>query len=285
MRIVRSPKEMQAISKALFRAGKEIGFVPTMGYLHEGHLSLVRRARRENSVVVVSVFVNPTQFGPNEDFERYPRDLQRDAELLRKEGVDFLFAPEAKEMYPKGFSTFVEVEGLSKGLCGASRPGHFRGVATVVTKLLNIVRPTRAYFGKKDFQQLQVIRRLVEDLNLDCQVVGCPIVREEDGLAMSSRNVYLNEKERESALSLYRGLKLAKELFERGERSAERIKEEVRKFIEGFPEVTKVDYVEIVDSQTLKPVKEIKEGDTIALAVFVGKTRLIDNYQFGELLK
>ena len=285
MKIVEKVKEMQAISLAEKRVGKRVGFVPTMGYLHEGHLSLVRRARRENDVVVVSIFVNPTQFGPNEDFERYPRDLKRDAELLKREGVDYLFHPKAEEMYPPGYSTFVEVEGLTETLCGAKRPGHFRGVATIVTKLLNIVQPDRAYFGEKDFQQLQVIKRLVRDLNIPVEVVGCPIVREKDGLALSSRNTYLSSEERESALALYRGLKLAKELFESGERNAERIKREVERLILSHPKVSKVDYVEIVDSETLKPVKEVKEGDTIALAVFVGKTRLIDNYQFGRVLK
>jgi pantoate--beta-alanine ligase len=285
MKIVEKVKEMQAISLAEKRVGKRVGFVPTMGYLHEGHLSLVRRARRENDIVVVSIFVNPTQFGPNEDFERYPRDLKRDAELLKREGVDYLFHPKAEEMYPPGYSTFVEVEGLTETLCGAKRPGHFRGVATVVTKLLNIVQPDRAYFGEKDFQQLQVIKRLVRDLNIPVEVVGCPIVREEDGLALSSRNTYLSSEERESALALYKGLKLAKELFESGERDAERIKREVERLILSHPKVSKVDYVEIVDSETLKPVKEVKEGDTIALAVFVGKTRLIDNYQFGRVLK
>ncbi len=284
MRIVKSIREMQAIGESYRRVGKTIGFVPTMGYLHKGHLSLVRRARGENDVVVVSIFVNPTQFGPNEDFEKYPRDLERDSQLLKAEGVDYLFYPSAEEMYPKGYSTFVEVEGLTEGLCGAKRPGHFRGVATVVTKLLNIVRPHRAYFGEKDFQQLQIIKRLVRDLNIPVEIVGCPIVREEDGLALSSRNTYLSRKERESAVALYRGLKLAKELFEKGERNSEKIKERVRELILSYPKVKRIDYVEIVDSETLKPVKEVKEGDTIALAVFVGETRLIDNYQFGREL-
>lgn len=285
MRVVRSIKEMQAISRSLFKTGKEVGFVPTMGYLHEGHLSLVRRARKENDIVVVSVFVNPTQFGPNEDYERYPRDEERDRELLQKEGVDYLFIPSVSEMYPKGYSTFVEVLGLTEGLCGAKRPGHFRGVATVVTKLLNIVCPTRAYFGEKDYQQLQVIKRLIRDLNIPVEVVGCPIVREKDGLAMSSRNTYLSPEERESALSLYRGLKLAEELFESGERNPEVIKGKVKEFILSHPKVEKVDYVEIVDPENLKPVKEVKEGDLIALAVFVGKTRLIDNHRLGKPLR
>ena len=283
MRIVRKVKEMQGIGTNLLKIGKKVGFVPTMGYLHEGHLSLIRRAKRENDIVIVSVFVNPTQFGPNEDFERYPRNLERDAELCRKEGVDFLFNPSADEMYPEGFSTFVEVGSLTEGLCGRSRPGHFRGVATVVTKLLNIVRPTRAYFGEKDFQQLQVIKRLVRDLNIPVEIVGCQIVREKDGLAMSSRNVYLSEEERELALSLYRGLKLAKELFENGERNPKVIKEKVRDFILSHPK-TKIDYVEIVSPESLKPVCKVKEGDVIALAVFVGSTRLIDNYTFGREL-
>lgn len=284
MRVVRSVKEMQAISRSCFRVGKEIGFVPTMGYLHEGHLSLVRRARRENDIVVVSIFVNPTQFGPNEDYEKYPRDEERDKELLMKEGVNYLFIPSVFEMYPEGYSTYVEVLGLTEGLCGARRPGHFRGVATVVTKLLNVVQPTRAYFGEKDYQQLQVIKRLVRDLNIPVEIVGCPIVREKDGLAMSSRNTYLSPEERESALSLYRGLKLAEELFERGEKNPEIIKERVKEFILSHPHVKRVDYVEIVDPESLKPVENVKEGDVIALAVFVGSTRLIDNHQFGREL-
>ncbi len=285
MMVVKEVKHMQALSDSFRKTGKEIGFVPTMGYLHQGHLSLVRRARRENDVVVVSIFVNPTQFGEGEDFDRYPRDFERDKELLRKEKVDILFYPSVKEIYPPGYSTFVEVEGaLTSRLCGEKRPGHFKGVATIVSKLFNIVKPHRAYFGKKDFQQLQVIKRLVKDLNFDVQVIGCPIVRDKDGLALSSRNTYLSYKERESALSLYRGLKLAKELFERGQRSSEVIKKEVEKLILSYPEVKKIDYIEIVDSETLEPVSSVKEGDTIALAVFVGNTRLIDNYQFGEEL-
>ena len=283
MRIVRNPKEMQCLAFSFLKTGREVGFVPTMGYLHEGHLSLVRRARRENDVVVVSIFVNPIQFGPNEDYDRYPRDLERDRIILEKERVDYLFCPSVQDMYPQGFSTYVEVKGLTEELCGASRPGHFRGVATVVTKLLNIVLPTRAYFGEKDFQQLQVVRRLVRDLNLPVEIVGCPIVREKDGLAMSSRNVYLTESERKSALSLYKGLKLAKELFERGERRVNVIKERVKDLILSFPG-TKIDYVEIVSPSDLNPVDEVREGDVIALAVFVGNTRLIDNYVFGREL-
>jgi len=282
MRVVRSLKEMQSISETLRKTGKTIGFVPTMGYLHDGHMSLVERARKENDIVVMSIFVNPVQFAPGEDFDRYPRDIERDKKIAQEGGVDYLFVPEVSEMYPEGYSTYVEVEGITEVLCGAKRPGHFRGVATVVTKLFNIVKPHRAYFGKKDFQQLKVIERLVKDLNFDVEVIGCPIVREKDGLAMSSRNVYLSPKERESATSLYRALKLAKELIEKGERNPETIKSKMEEFILSHPHVKAIDYIEIVDSWTLKPVDEIKEGTLIALAVFVGNARLIDNWVVGE---
>jgi pantoate--beta-alanine ligase len=282
MRVVRSLKEMQSISETLRKTGKMIGFVPTMGYLHDGHMSLVERARKENDIVVMSIFVNPVQFAPGEDFDRYPRDIERDKKIAQEGGVDYLFVPEVSEMYPEGYSTYVEVEGITEVLCGAKRPGHFRGVATVVTKLFNIVKPHRAYFGKKDFQQLKVIERLVKDLNFDVEVIGCPIVREKDGLAMSSRNVYLSPKERESATSLYRALKLAKELIEKGERNPETIKSKMEEFILSHPHVKAIDYIEIVDSETLKPVDEIKEGTLIALAVFVGNARLIDNWVVGE---
>ncbi|RUM42367.1 MAG: pantoate--beta-alanine ligase [Desulfurobacterium sp.] len=282
MRVVKSIKEMQSISESLRKTGKTIGFVPTMGYLHDGHMSLVECARRENDVVVMSIFVNPVQFAPGEDFERYPRDLERDRKIAQEKGVDYLFVPEVSEMYPPGYSTYVEVEGITEVLCGAKRPGHFRGVATVVTKLFNIVKPHRAYFGKKDFQQLKVIERLVKDLNFDVEVIGCPIVREKDGLAMSSRNVYLSPEERESATSLYRALKLAKELFEKGERDPEVIKSRMEELILSHPHVKAIDYIEIVDPETFKPVDEIKEGTLIALAVFVGNARLIDNWVVGE---
>jgi len=282
MKVVKNIKEMQSISESLRKTGKSIGFVPTMGYLHDGHMSLVERARKENDIVVMSIFVNPVQFAPGEDFERYPRDIERDKKIAREKGVDYLFVPEVSEMYPEGYSTYVEVEGITKTLCGAKRPGHFRGVATVVTKLFNIIRPHRAYFGKKDFQQLKVIERLVKDLNFDIEIVGCPIVREKDGLAMSSRNVYLSPEERESALSLYRALKLAKELIEKGEKNPEVIKSKMEEFILSHPHVKAIDYIEIVDSETLKPVNEVKEGTLIALAVFVGNARLIDNWVVGE---
>ncbi len=284
MRVIRNIKEMQSIASSLKKVGKVIGFVPTMGFLHEGHLSLVRRAKRENDVVVVSIFVNPIQFGAGEDFKRYPRDIERDVAILRSEGVDFLFLPSAEEMYPEGFSTYVDVIGITEGLCGAKRPGHFKGVATVVTKLFNIVQPDRAYFGRKDYQQLKVIERLVKDLNFNVQVVGCPIVRESDGLAMSSRNVYLSREERKSALSLFNSLLLAKELIEGGERRAEVLKEKMKNYILSHPDVRKIDYIEIVDSETLKPVEEIGRGTLIALAVFVGNARLIDNWVVGEEL-
>jgi len=215
-----------------FESGKSIGFVPTMGYLHKGHLSLVEAARKENDVVVVSIFVNPTQFGPNEDYNRYPRDLERDLRLLEPIGVDYVFNPSVEEMYPAMYSTYVEEVELSKYLCGASRPGHFRGVCTVVTKLFNIVKPTKAYFGQKDAQQFRVLRRMVRDLNMDVEMIEMPIVREEDGLAMSSRNVYLSPEERKEATRLYKSLLKAKELIESGERDVQKIKSEMLKILD-----------------------------------------------------
>jgi len=280
MRIIEKVKEMKLFSEMARREGKSIGFVPTMGYLHEGHLSLVRRARAENDVVVVSIFVNPIQFGPNEDYDRYPRDFERDKMLLEKEGVDCVFYPSVEEMYPQDFSTYVEETVLSKPLCGRSRPGHFRGVCTVVAKLFNIVKPHRAYFGQKDAQQFRVLRRMVRDLNMDVEMIECPIVREPDGLAMSSRNVYLSPEERGQALALYRSLKLAEELFTKGERDALKIKREMEEFLRGFDKV-KVDYVEIVDEETLEPVSKIEKKVIVAVAAWVGKARLIDNVILG----
>ena len=280
--LVKKPEEMTRISKEVLKSSKTIGFVPTMGYLHEGHLSLVRRARKENDFVVVSIFVNPIQFGPSEDYERYPRDLERDLKLLEECEVDVVFNPSVSDMYPEGFSTFVEVNGITEVLCGAKRPGHFRGVCTVVAKLFNIVKPTRAYFGKKDYQQLKVIERMVKDLNFDVEIVGCPIVREKDGLAMSSRNVYLNPEERKSATVLYRSLKLASDLYRKGEKDPNVYRKKMEELIKSEPHVKKIDYIEIVDGETLKPVKEVKEGTLIALAVFVGNARLIDNWLVGE---
>lgn len=280
MRIIEKVKEMKLFSEMARREGKSIGFVPTMGYLHEGHLSLVRRARAENDVVVVSIFVNPIQFGPNEDYDRYPRDFERDKMLLEKEGVDCVFYPSVEEMYPQDFSTYVEETVLSKPLCGRSRPGHFRGVCTVVAKLFNIVKPHRAYFGQKDAQQFRVLRRMVRDLNMDVEMIECPIVREPDDLAMSSRNVYLSPEERGQALALYRSLKLAEELFTKGERDALKIKREMEEFLRGFDKV-KVDYVEIVDEETLEPVSKIEKKVIVAVAAWVGKARLIDNVILG----
>jgi pantoate--beta-alanine ligase len=282
MRLIKSKREMNAIANALKITGKSIGFVPTMGYFHEGHLSLMRCARRENDVVVVSIFVNPIQFGPKEDFEAYPRDVERDRKLAEREGVDYLFVPDKEEIYPEGFSTFVEVKGITDRLCGKSRPGHFVGVTTVLVKLFNIVNPTKAYFGKKDFQQLKVVEKMVKDLDMGIKIVPCPIVREPDGLAMSSRNVYLSPEERKSALSLYKSLLLAKRLVESGIDDPEKVKEEMRAFILSHPHVKKVDYIEIVDQNSFEQVDKIRKGDLVAVAVFVGNARLIDNWVVGE---
>ncbi len=284
MRVIKSKREMSGISRAYRRLGKSLGFVPTMGYFHKGHLSLIKRARDENDIVVVSVFVNPIQFGPGEDLERYPRNIERDKKLAEESGVDFLFVPAKGEIYPEGYSTFVEVKGITDKLCGRSRPGHFKGVTTVLTKLFNIVHPTRAYFGKKDFQQLKVVERMVKDLDMEVEIVSCPIVREPDGLAMSSRNVYLSSEERESALSLYKSLLLAKELVESGVLDPEKVKEKMERFILSHPHVRKIDYIEIVDQNSFEPVDRIEKGVLIALAVFVGNARLIDNWVVGENL-
>ncbi len=276
MIIVEKVEDMKELSKKYLKENKTIGFVPTMGFLHEGHLSLVRRAREENDVVVVSIFVNPTQFGPNEDYESYPRDFERDVKLLKKLNVDVVFHPTVEEMYPEDFSTYVEETALSRYLCGRSRPGHFRGVCTVVTKLFNIIHPTRAYFGQKDAQQFRVIKRMVRDLNMDVKLVECPIVREQDGLAMSSRNIYLSDDERVQAVSLYNSLKLAEDLIKKGERNAEIVKNAMKEYLSKYDKV-KIDYVEIVDEETLEPVKRIEGKVIVAVACWVGKARLIDN--------
>jgi pantoate--beta-alanine ligase len=254
-----------------------VGFVPTMGYLHEGHLSLIRRARSENGSVVVSIFVNPTQFGPHEDFQRYPRDLERDLGLLDTEQVDAVFTPEVDEMYPTGASTMVEVEALSDILEGASRPGHFRGVATIVCKLFHLVHPDRAYFGEKDYQQLQVIQRMVRDLRMPVEVVGCPTIREPDGLAMSSRNVYLRPAERQAAVALSQALSEAERLFKDGVRDGSRLQAEVQNMLDKEP-LIRTDYVAVVHPHTLQPAVTLAaEGAVICLAVWIGHTRLIDN--------
>lgn len=276
--IVRKIEEMKALSERFREEGKVIGFVPTMGYFHEGHLSLMRRAREECGKVVVSLFVNPIQFGPQEDYHRYPRDEKRDAEMAEKEGVDVLFVPSVAEMYPEGYATYVVVERLTEGLCGKFRPGHFRGVTTVVLKLFNIVKPHKAYFGMKDYQQLKVIERMTRDLNLDIQIVPCPTVREADGLAMSSRNTYLSPQERKSASIIYRSLLSAREAFQQGERSAMKLREIVERMLKEEPLVSKIDYVEVVHPETLESIERIGEdGAVIAVALYIGKARLIDN--------
>lgn len=258
------------------------GFVPTMGYLHEGHLSLVRRARQDCDHVIVSIFVNPTQFGPHEDFDRYPRDLKRDLALLEKEGVEVVFTPSVEEMYPPGFHTFVEVGGVTERLEGASRPGHFRGVATVVTKLFNIVQPHCAYFGQKDAQQLVVVRKLVRDLDLPIEIVPVPTVREPDGLAMSSRNVYLSPQERQAARVLFRALSLARDLFAGGERDAERVRQQMLALIAAEP-LARIDYVSVADADTLQELDQIDRPALVSLAVDIGSTRLIDNVVLSPL--
>ncbi len=276
MQIIRTIKEMQEFANRTRKAGRIIGFVPTMGYLHEGHLSLMRLARPRCDVLVVSIFVNPTQFGPGEDFERYPRDLARDELLCEQEQVDVIFYPSAEEMYPQPYRTYIQVEELSETMCGLSRPGHFRGVTTVVGKLFNIVKPHFAVFGQKDFQQAVIIKKMVLDLNFDLEIVTAPIVREPDGLAMSSRNKYLSESERQEALVLYKSLKLARQLVEEGIRESERIREEMEKLIRNSPSAA-IDYIAIVDPETLQPVRRIEQKTLIALAVKIGSTRLIDN--------
>jgi pantoate--beta-alanine ligase len=266
-------------------AMQPVGFVPTMGSLHAGHLSLVRRARAENSSVVVSIFVNPTQFGPGEDFQRYPRDLTRDLRLLETVQVDAVFTPAVHEMYPAGASTMVDVEALSSIVEGASRPGHFRGVATVVCKLLHIVQPHRSYFGEKDYQQLQVIQRMVHDLSIPVQVIGCATVREPDGLAMSSRNVYLRPPERQAAAALSQALFHAAHLCKAGLFDVPRLEAEVRTMLQNEP-LLRIDYVAIVHPHTLQPVAELgPEGAVICLAVWIGQTRLIDNIRLGGLTR
>lgn len=276
MDIVTAPGEMTEASSRLRRGGRRIGFVPTMGYLHEGHLSLVRASKASTDRTVVSIFVNPAQFGPNEDFARYPRDFDRDARMLEAAQCDVIFAPEAAAMYADGSCTFVEVTGLQDRLCGRSRPGHFRGVATVVTKLFNVVQPHAAFFGQKDAQQAIILRRMVQDLFMPIDMVVCPIVREADGLAMSSRNTYLTPEQRRQAPVLYRSLAEARALFDGGERSASAIAHCIRDVL-ATANLAQVDYIEIVDGRTLEPVSGVTGPTLIALAVWFGKTRLIDN--------
>lgn len=256
--------------------GKTIGLVPTMGYLHDGHLSLVEEAKKRSDVVVVSIFVNPAQFGPGEDLKKYPKDLARDKALLKSFGVDFLFCPKVNDIYPEGFNTFVEVKDLPDKLCGRSRPAHFRGVTTIVAKLFNIISPTCAFFGEKDYQQQLIIKRMVKDLGLPVEVISLPTVREFDGLAMSSRNNYLSNKQKTSAASLYRALSFARQEIEGGEKGSGKIISQMRALIKKNPGI-KIDYLAIVDPQTLRDVKTIKGPALIAIAAYIGKARLIDN--------
>lgn len=277
MKIFKNPEEVQKylISEKMNR--KKISFVPTMGYLHEGHLSLMREGRKYGDILVVSIFVNPTQFGPNEDLDRYPRDFEGDVEKCKSVGVDVIFYPTNENMYPENFQTYVTVEKVTKNLCGLSRPTHFRGVATVVAKLFNIVQPDYAFFGEKDFQQLVVIKQMVRDLNFPIKIIGCPIVREPDGLAMSSRNAYLSSEERKQALCLYKSILKVKELFEKGERNSQKLIEAAKSVITKHP-LAKIDYVKIVDINTMEDIEgEINKDALYAVAVWIGKTRLIDN--------
>jgi pantoate--beta-alanine ligase len=276
MKICKTIEEIRSACRGSRREGKRLGFVPTMGALHEGHLSLVRAARAKCDVVAVSIFVNPLQFAPNEDLAKYPRTLERDCGLLQEEGVDLLFVPSVEEMYSKGAVTYVTVEGLSDKLCGKSRPGHFRGVTTVVAKLFHIVEPNSAFFGQKDAAQAAIIRRMVRDLDFPIEIVVCPIVREPDGLAMSSRNAYLDAEQRKSALVLSRSLREVQTLFDGGERNAARLIEAGKQIFAQEPSV-RLDYLEIVDPQTLDVVADLHSPALVAVAAFVGSARLIDN--------
>ena len=280
MKIVETVKEVREQVKEWKKQGLSVGFVPTMGYLHEGHKSLMDAARKGNDKVVVSIFVNPMQFGPTEDLATYPRDLDHDAALCESAGVDFIFHPEPEEMYEKDFCSFVDMTGLTEGLCGKTRRIHFRGVCTVVNKLFNIVTPDHAYFGQKDGQQLAVIKRMVRDLNMDIEIVGCPIVREEDGLAKSSRNTYLSSEERKAALILSKTVALGKELA-KTEKDANKVVEAMKKNIETEP-LAKIDYVEAVDALSMAPVEKLEGTCMLAMAVYIGKTRLIDNTLINE---
>ena len=283
MQIIRTVSAMKEQVREWKEQGLTIGLTPTMGALHEGHMSLMDCAVAECDRVVTSVFVNPIQFGPNEDYDNYPRDLERDAAIAESKGVDVVFHPSVEQMYPANYNTYVVMETLTDTLCGAKRPGHFRGVCTVVNKLFNIVQPDRAYFGQKDAQQLAIIKRMVSDLNMNLTVVGCPIVREENGLAKSSRNAYLNEEEREAALCLSRAIFAAQKAIEDGERDAKKISDMVTRIIEQEP-LAKIDYVEVVDLANMQPVDVLGDAGLVAIAVYIGSTRLIDNclYDYAE---
>lgn len=278
MKIAATINEVRAQVKQWRQEGKTVGLVPTMGYLHEGHESLIKKAVEQNDAVVVSVFVNPMQFGPTEDLASYPRDLDADAKLCEAAGADLIFHPEPEEMYDEGFCSFVDMNGLTNALCGLSRPVHFRGVCTVVNKLFNIVQPDRAYFGEKDAQQLAVVKRMVRDLNMDIEIVGCPIIREADGLAKSSRNTYLSPESRKSAVILSKSIFMGKKMIEDGERNAETVKTAMRELINSVP-LTDIDYIEIVDVNTMKSLDVIQGEILCAIAVNVGgEARLIDNF-------
>ena len=276
MEIITTVKEMKKLSYQARKMGRTIAFVPTMGFFHEGHLSLMREGRKRGDLLVVSLFVNPTQFGPSEDFKKYPKDFERDRKMVEEVNVDVLFVPEAIEMYPPNHQSIVRVEKVTQGLCGRSRPTHFQGVTTVVNMLFNIVMPHVAIFGEKDFQQLVTIQQMVRDLHMDVEVVGMPIVREADGLAMSSRNTYLQPNERKAALSLYRSLKRTGELLQKGERRAETILKGVREVLFSEP-LVKIDYIQVCNANTLEDIDEIEGDVVIAIAAYVGQTRLIDN--------
>jgi pantoate--beta-alanine ligase len=276
MKVIQDIYQMQNYSDSQRGKGDILGLVPTMGYLHQGHLSLMRIMRTQCDQMVVSIFVNPTQFAPSEDLDRYPRDFERDLQLCQLEKVDVIFYPSADQMYPPSYYTYVNVEKITRVMCGKYRPGHFKGVTTVVTKLFNIVKPHIAIFGEKDYQQLRVIQQMVKDLNFDIQILNAPIVREPDGLAMSSRNEYLNKEEREKAIVLYKSLQLAKKLYAGGERDCLKLKRKIKKFINNIQD-TKIEYVEILDPTTLESISNIKDEVLVALAVYIGRTRLIDN--------
>lgn len=279
MKLVKTISEVKDIVKEWKKEGLSIGFVPTMGYLHEGHGSLITKARENNDRVVVSIFVNPMQFGENEDLDSYPRDIDKDSAYVEELGGDLIFNPEPSEMYNDGFCSYVDMSVLTEELCGLSRPVHFRGVCTVVNKLFNIVQPDRAYFGQKDAQQLAIIKRMVKDLNMNLEIIGCPIVREEDGLAKSSRNTYLNAEERKAALVLNKSLKLGKELLDSGCRDANGVRKVIIENIEKEP-LANIDYVKVVDGLTMQQVEKIEKEVLVAIAVYIGKTRLIDNFIF-----
>lgn len=277
MKVTKTVEETRALVKGWKKEGKSVGLVPTMGFLHEGHASLIKKCREENDIVVVSDFVNPTQFGPNEDLEAYPRDFARDSALCESLGADLIFNPEPEEMYDDPCA-YVSINTLSETLCGKTRPIHFTGVCTVVSKLFHIVAPDRAYFGQKDAQQLAIIRKMVKDLNFDIEIVGCPIVREEDGLAKSSRNTYLSEDERKAALVLSRAVRKGQEVIAKGSRAGD-VLGEMRSIIEAEP-LAKIDYVSMVDALTMQPVESVEKDVLVAMAVYIGKTRLIDNFSF-----